>query len=599
MHVLVVHFPIALLLLAPAFVLLATVFPLWARWASWTALLLLVAGTAGAVVAVKTGLAAQAVANGPEEMFDVMARHRAMGELIRNVFLVLTPLYGLFVLLPCLANRLVNRIYLAPVNFVFLVTLAAATLPLANTAHLGGRLVHEFGVRAAVAAAVDVAKEKPGEKLVKPEVAAATPAEAKPEAKPVTPAEESTKPEVKPVKPAEESTKPEAKPVKPAEESTKPEAKPVKPAEESTKPEAKPVKPAEESTKPEVKPVKPAEESTKPEVKPGTPAGGIAHTQVKPAEKSAAVLPTVPAGLPPLVVPEDNPITPEKVELGRLLYFDKRVSKDGTVSCATCHDPQMAWAEHTPTSEGIGHQKGGRNAPTVINAAYATSQFWDGRAKTLEEQATGPVENPIEMGGKMEAVVDDLAKVPDYQERFQRVFGTGVSKEGFAKAIAAFERTVLSGDSPYDRFVQGEQSALTAAQKRGWETFRSNCASCHRPPLFSNYLFFNAGVGMDRPSPDEGRKKITGKDGDLGKFRVPALRDVAQTHPYFHDGSAATLADAVALMAGGGKDNPNLSEMFKSIGDAKISQQDESDLVEFLKALSGKYPVIEPPAPPK
>jgi cytochrome c peroxidase len=313
----------------------------------------------------------------------------------------------------------------------------------------------------------------------------------------------------------------------------------------------------------------------------------------------AAALPKVPLGLPPLPPTADNPMTAEKVELGKLLYFDKRVSKDGTVSCATCHDPKMAWAENDPTSEGIGHQKGGRNAPTVINAAYATSQFWDGRAKTLEEQATGPVENPIEMGHTMVAVVDAFSKIPEYQERFQKVFGTGVTKEGFAKAIAAFERTVLSGDSPYDRFVQGNQNALTDAQKRGWEIFRSNCSTCHTPPLFSNYRFFNAGVGMDKPNPDEGRKKVTGKDSDMGKFRAPALRDVAHTFPYFHDGSAAKLKDAVALMAGGGKDNPNLSEMLKSVREATLGPQDQKDLVEFLKALSGKYPVIEPPAPPK
>ncbi len=315
--------------------------------------------------------------------------------------------------------------------------------------------------------------------------------------------------------------------------------------------------------------------------------------------ESAVALPKVPLGLPPLPPTPDNPLTAEKVELGKLLYFDKRVSKDGTVSCATCHDPKMAWAEHTPTSEGISHQKGGRNAPTVINAAYATSQFWDGRAKTLEEQATGPVENPIEMGFKMEAVVDAFSKIPEYQERFQKVFGTGVTKDGFAKAIAAFERTVLSGDSPYDRFAQGNQSALTDAQKHGWELFRNNCSTCHTPPLFSNYKFFNAGVGMDKPNPDEGRKRVTGKDRDLGKFRVPALRNVADIYPYFHDGSAVTLENAVALMASGGKDNPNLSEMLKSVRDANLGPQDQKDLVELLKALSGKYPVIEPPAPPK
>jgi cytochrome c peroxidase len=315
------------------------------------------------------------------------------------------------------------------------------------------------------------------------------------------------------------------------------------------------------------------------------------------ADPSAA--PKVPLGLPPLPPSPDNPLTAEKVELGKLLYFDKRVSKDGTLSCATCHDPQMAWAEHTPTSEGIHHQKGARNAPSVINSAYAKSQFWDGRAKTLEEQAIGPAENPIEMGNKMENVVETLSQVPEYRERFQKVFGTGVTKDGFAKAIAAFERTVLSGDSPYDRFQQGDQAALTDAQKRGLEVYTANCATCHGGPLLSNYRFYNAGVGMDKPQPDEGRKKVTGKASDLGKFRVPSLRDVAATAPYFHDGSAATLADAVALMVAGGKDNANLSEAMSSVRETKLGANEQKDLVEFLKALSGKYPVIEPPVSPK
>jgi cytochrome c peroxidase len=235
----------------------------------------------------------------------------------------------------------------------------------------------------------------------------------------------------------------------------------------------------------------------------------------------------------------------------------------------------------------------------VINAAYATSQFWDGRAKTLEEQATGPVENPIEMGHTMTAVVDRFSKIPGYQERFLKVFGTGVSKEGFAKAIAAFERTVLSGSAPYDRFVQGEQGALSDAQKHGLEVFRANCSGCHAPPLFSNYRFVNAGVGMDKANRDEGLKKISGKNRDLGKFRVPALRNVAEMYPYFHDGSVATLEEAVALMADGGKDNANLAAMLKSVRENKLGAKDRKDLVEFLKALSGKYPVIAPPVLPQ
>jgi len=333
-----------------------------------------------------------------------------------------------------------------------------------------------------------------------------------------------------------------------------------------------------------------------PEAEPAAEPGAGAETQpaAKPAataEQPAPGLPKVPLGLPPVPVPEDNPITPEKVALGKMLYFDTRLSQDGTISCATCHDPEMAWAEHERTSKGIHDQRGGANAPTVINAAYATSQFWDGRAASLEEQALGPIENPKEMGHTMEVLTGDLDKVPEYQEAFQKVFGTGVTKEGIAKAIATFERLVLSGNSPYDKFEAGQPDALTEAQKRGMELFNDvGCSTCHAPPLFSNYRFYNAGVGMDKQPPDEGRKGVTGKESDLGKFRVPALRDVAETAPYFHDGSAAKLEDAVALMAAGGKDNPNLSPMFKGLREQQLSEEDRRSLVEFLKALSGEYP---------
>ncbi|MFH1266815.1 MAG: cytochrome c peroxidase [Planctomycetota bacterium] len=309
------------------------------------------------------------------------------------------------------------------------------------------------------------------------------------------------------------------------------------------------------------------------------------------AETSAAKLPKVPLGLPPVPVPEDNPITPEKVALGKLLYFDTRLSKDGTISCATCHDPETAWTEPEATSTGIGGQVGGANSPTVINAAYGTTQFWDGRAASLEEQALGPIENPIEMGHKLDVMIGDLSQVPEYQEAFQKVFGTGVTQEGIAKAIASFERMVLSGNSPYDKFKAGQEDALNEAQKRGLALFEDvGCSTCHAPPVFSNYRFYNAGVGMDKDPPPEGRKAVTGEEGDLGKFRVPMLREVANTGPYFHDGSAATLEEAVALMAGGGKDNPNLSGMMKALRGAELTGENQKDLVEFLKALSGEFP---------
>ncbi|MBM4092279.1 MAG: cytochrome-c peroxidase [Planctomycetes bacterium] len=298
-----------------------------------------------------------------------------------------------------------------------------------------------------------------------------------------------------------------------------------------------------------------------------------------------------PVGLGPVPIPADNPVTAEKIALGKMLYFDKRLSKDGTISCATCHDPAMAWTEHEATSTGINGQVGGANSPTVINAAYATVQFWDGRAGSLEEQALGPIENPIEMGHDLKVLVEQLGQIPEYQEHFQKAFGTGVTKEGIAQAIATFERTVLSGNSPYDRFKAGDASAMTEEQKRGMAVFEDlECDTCHTPPLFSNYRFYNAGVGMDKTPPDPGRKNHTKVDGDMGKFRVPALREVANTGPYFHDGSVATLEEAVALMVAGGKDNDNLSSVLKGVRSKQVTEENRKDLVEFLKALSGEFP---------
>ena len=321
-------------------------------------------------------------------------------------------------------------------------------------------------------------------------------------------------------------------------------------------------------------------------------------TTETPAEGAAAKM-NVSLGLPHVPVPEDNPMTDEKIELGKLLYFDKRLSKDGTISCATCHDPTVAWTEHKATSTGICGQVGGANSPTVINAAYATEQFWDGRAASLEEQARGPIENEIEMGHKLEDLIPQLNEIEGYKERFQEVYGTDVTPDGIAKAIAAFERTILSGNSPYDKFDAGDESALTDAQKKGKDLFESaGCSKCHKPPLFSSYRYYNAGVGMDKDPPDAGRKGVTDDQGDLGKFRVPMLREVAKTGPYFHDGSCDSLEKAVAMMAGGGIDNPGLSTVLKGVGSKELSAEDQANIVEFLKALSGEYPIIAPPELP-
>ena len=377
-------------------------------------------------------------------------------------------------------------------------------------------------------------------------------------------------------------------------EAAQPEMEAIEPTEEATQEQTAATAPELSAAAPEPSAAETEADATQPD----TASSSESAPAVEPAAQSAYEL-KVPLGLPPVPVPDDNPMTAEKIELGKLLYFDTRLSKDGSVSCATCHDPQMAWAERDATSTGIGSQVGGRNSPTVINSAYATAQFWDGRAATLEEQALGPIANPIEMGHSLPEMIGTLNKLAAYKDMFQKVFGTEITGDGVGKAIAAFERTVLSGNSPYDKHTAGDQSALSDAQKRGLALFEdAGCATCHTPPLFSNYNYFNAGVGMDKEKPDEGRKDVTKSDRDLGKFRVPALREVANTAPYFHDGSAKTLEEAVALMAQGGKDNPNLSVMMKSVRSAELTEENQKDIVEFLKGLSGEYPIVQPPALP-
>jgi cytochrome c peroxidase len=370
---------------------------------------------------------------------------------------------------------------------------------------------------------------------------------------------------------------------KAASKEAKTEAAPEVKTEAAKTPDAKPEAAPEEKT----------EAATQPEAKP-------AAETPKEAARPAVAQVKGPLGLGPMPIPVDNPQTPEKIELGKLLFFDPRLSKDGKVSCATCHNPKEAYAEHEPVSTGIGNLKGGRNSPTVINSAYAKVLFWDGRASSLEEQSLGPIENPVEMGHSLEAMIQDLSKLDEYKQQFQKVFGAEITKDGVGKAIAAFERTILSGNSPYDRYlITGDKTALSESQQRGLNLFDSvGCSTCHIPPTFSNYNFYNAGVGMDKPEPDKGRMDVTKKESDLGKFRVPPLREVANTAPYFHDGSVDKLEGAVALMAGGGKDNPSLSPMILALRQAKIGEQEQKDLAEFLKALSGEYPMIEPPKLP-
>jgi cytochrome c peroxidase len=289
--------------------------------------------------------------------------------------------------------------------------------------------------------------------------------------------------------------------------------------------------------------------------------------------------------LPTVTVPTDNPQTSGKVLLGKKLYFDTRLSADNTISCATCHDPAKGWSDAGPTSSGIRGQLGGRRSPPVVNAAYSPLQFWDGRAQSLEEQAKGPIQNPIEMGNTHEVMIATLSKLTGYTDEFKAVFGTSpITVDQVAQAIAAYERTIVTTDSPFDRYVRGDQTALTNQEKQGLEIFngKGHCSSCHWGGYFSDGRFHNLGVAPAAgQKPDEGRFAVTKNVADMGAFKTPTVRDAAKRAPYMHDGSEKTLEDVVMLYnRGGGPDNMNLDPLMVPLG---LSKKEVTALVAFMK----------------
>ncbi len=310
-----------------------------------------------------------------------------------------------------------------------------------------------------------------------------------------------------------------------------------------------------------------------------------------------------PLGLKPMKIPSDNPLTAAKIQLGKQLYFDPRLSRDNTVSCASCHDPKKGWSNGDRFATGIDGQTGGRSAPTIINAGFQYFQFWDGRAIQLEGQALGPIQNPIEMNLTLPELVDRLNKISGYRTQFQEVFGTDATEDGVAKAIASFERTVLSGNAPYDRYKAGDESALSESAQRGMKLFsgKAKCSACHSKDNFTDGAFHNIGVGYDpekKEFADEGRFAVSKLGGDRGAFKTPGLREIARTAPYMHDGSEATLEDVIEFYNKGGIKNPQLDE---EIFPLKLSDQEKADLVVFLKEglSSSEYPDVEPPDLPK
>jgi cytochrome c peroxidase len=304
-----------------------------------------------------------------------------------------------------------------------------------------------------------------------------------------------------------------------------------------------------------------------------------------------------PPGLPPIPWPEDNPYSPARAELGKVLFFDGRLSANDVVSCAFCHEPAHAFAASTPLSKGVDGKPGVRHAQTVINRAWGKSQFWDGRAATLEGQMVFPITNPDEMGMTTDGVVQKVRSIKGYGPLFAAAFGdSSITFDRIAKAIATFERTIVSGNSPYDRYLAGDKSALTKQQKDGLDFFnkKGECAECHKGPNLSDEKFANLGVGMDHVNPDPGRSAITKKRGDFGKFKAPTLRDLAVRAPYMHDGSVKTLSEVLDIYAKGGLPNPHLDTRLAPF---YLDEETKRDLLAFLDSLSGEgWQNITPPA---
>jgi len=333
-----------------------------------------------------------------------------------------------------------------------------------------------------------------------------------------------------------------------------------------------------------------------------------------PSPAGGAVLPVgkivqikAPLGLPPVPIPADNPLTAETIALGRRLYYDPQLSVDGTISCASCHAPQFAFSDEHAVSFGVGKKTGTRHAPTVINSAYSTLQFWDGRAPSLEEQAKGPMANPVEMAHSLDGVVKRLQADPKYVALFKQAWGTDkINIDMVAKSIASFERTVIAGDSPFDRYYYGhDKTALSPAAQRGLKIFtdpkKADCAVCHTigktSALFTDNKFHNLGVGADLQGKlnDAGRFSETKKDADMGCFKTPTLRNLAHRAPFMHDGSFPTVKDALAHYIGGGNKNDHLDKEIHALDFLTFDERD--DLLQFLDSLNGKLPDNVGPPP--
>jgi cytochrome c peroxidase len=304
-----------------------------------------------------------------------------------------------------------------------------------------------------------------------------------------------------------------------------------------------------------------------------------------------------------MAIPADNPITPEKVELGKKLFFDKRLGKDGKMACESCHFTDKGWADALPLSTKFDGKPNTRHTPTLYNVGYYKQWYWDGRAATLEGQVTAAWKGQI--GGDPDMVAMTLNGIDAYKNDFQKVFNGPATPDNIAKAIASFLRTIRSQDSPWDKYQNGDKSAVSEDAVKGFDVFsnsdKANCTLCHLPPLYTDTLFHNVGIGFDKPMPDLGRGKILADKNDpdaemmQGAFKTPTLRSITETGPYFHDGRAKTLEEAVDLMLKGGIKNPHLDEKLKP---KMISKEERAQLLAFLKSLTPESKPFEKPQVP-
>ncbi|MCT8139332.1 c-type cytochrome [Anaerobacillus sp. CMMVII] len=296
-------------------------------------------------------------------------------------------------------------------------------------------------------------------------------------------------------------------------------------------------------------------------------------------------------------IPIDTPMTAEVLELGKVLFFDPRLSGNNEVSCQTCHDPELGYGDGKATFTKIDGSDGARNSPTVINSGFYTSLFWDGRAETLEEQALGPIQDPGEMNQPLDELVDKLKAIEGYEELFLAAFHDGITIDNVAKALAAFQRLIVVNETRYDQFLKGDRDALSSQEIRGLDLFvgKAFCITCHNGENLTDNEYYNLGINSD----DKGRYAVTEDERDLGRIRTPGLYGITHTAPYMRDGSIETLEEVIEFYNRGGDDHPNKSIFMKMfMSELNLTAEEKADLLAFLKVLGGEVPMITKPELP-